>query len=302
MRRPLPCKLYFFLLALPCCFIQRDRRENRYTWLPVLTFAHMRTSAHSFVQSRFVSCVAPSFEGPVVSEQQAALEAGCRAKQIVWPGTAARLFGSAEYGGLTVLRCAVGFGIIRQAWLEASTWCDGGRMRTTGQELQGRTDIMCYLIALETTASGTLAMTYVISLLHSICEELNCYRSSGMRHLVPEATQFACYDGKGARYTIHRDSYSPDVLDDSLGEQVKQHIGSRRVTLILYLQPSWKAELGGALRAYSTAVDSGERDEGHLDILPRGGNLVLFRSRDLPHEVMPCLGRRCAFIVWCREV
>lgn len=72
----------------------------------------------------------------------------------------------------------------------------------------------------------------------------------------------------------------------------------RCVSLILYLgDPSfderpWDCELdGGALRVYNN-------DDGHADITPNPGTLVLFDSAVVPHEVMATYRPRTAIVGW----
>mmetsp|Transcript_52189 Transcript_52189/g.121824 ORF Transcript_52189/g.121824 Transcript_52189/m.121824 type:complete len:81 (+) Transcript_52189:45-287(+) len=41
-----------------------------------------------------------------------------------------------------------------------------------------------------------------------------------------------------------------------------------------------------------------KEDEVEEDIAPEGGRLVLFRSRDVPHEVLPTKRKRFAVTLW----
>ncbi len=86
----------------------------------------------------------------------------------------------------------------------------------------------------------------------------------------------------------------------------------RCVSLILYLgDPSfdesvWDCELdGGALRVYNSdhvKVDDVNfvvnRDDGHADISPSPGTLVLFDSAVVSHEVMATYRSRAAIVGW----
>jgi hypothetical protein len=61
---------------------------------------------------------------------------------------------------------------------------------------------------------------------------------------------------------------------------------------------------GGALRGYVGADptdEAGDSAREVIDVCPRGGTLVLFRSRVLLHEVLPARRRRWALSVWIEE-
>jgi SM-20-related protein len=62
------------------------------------------------------------------------------------------------------------------------------------------------------------------------------------------------------------------------------------LTSILYLNDAWEEEDGGKLRCYLNCKygdSSGESATEIIDIEPRGGRLVLFLSKTIPHEVLP---------------
>lgn len=65
----------------------------------------------------------------------------------------------------------------------------------------------------------------------------------------------------------------------------------RCFSFILYLNSQWSETDGGCLRAYD---ESG----GHVDIPPRGGTLVIFRSANVPHEVLPTSSQRMCIVGW----
>lgn len=67
---------------------------------------------------------------------------------------------------------------------------------------------------------------------------------------------------------------------------------ARRVSMVLYLNESWRPEDGGALR-----IHAGERSQ---DILPLGGRLVLFSSPTCEHEVLPTAKPRWSLSGWFR--
>jgi SM-20-related protein len=77
----------------------------------------------------------------------------------------------------------------------------------------------------------------------------------------------------------------------------KKHIDAfkdddrRMITLIIYLNDGWLPEHGGQLRVYGV-------DGGYDDYLPEAGNVVMFKSRDFPHEVLASTRERLTFTGW----
>lgn len=65
----------------------------------------------------------------------------------------------------------------------------------------------------------------------------------------------------------------------------------RALSCVLYLNASWQADYGGALRLFL--------DEGaHRDVLPVGGTLVVFQSARFEHEVLPTRRARLSLAGW----
>jgi len=72
-------------------------------------------------------------------------------------------------------------------------------------------------------------------------------------------------------------------------------LGNRRtLTAILYLNPRWHAEDGGALRLYLDPKP-GNR---FIDVEPRAGRLVTFLSEQFPHEVLVTRRERSSITSW----
>ena len=75
----------------------------------------------------------------------------------------------------------------------------------------------------------------------------------------------------------------------------------RSYSLLLYLNKDWKESDGGHLRIH---LDSGgdflpaDEEPTYVDIEPRGGTLVLFKSDKIPHEVLDTKSERMAVVGW----
>ena len=97
------------------------------------------------------------------------------------------------------------------------------------------------------------------------------------------------YYPKGGFYRRHTDavSNSASVL--------------RSYSLLLYLNNDWKESDGGCLRIH---LDSGgdflpdNEEPNYVDVEPRGGTLVLFKSDQIPHEVLDTNAERTAIVGW----
>lgn len=89
--------------------------------------------------------------------------------------------------------------------------------------------------------------------------------------------QLAYYDG-GAAYVRHRDAF--------VGAE------SRRLTVISYLNPSWKPGEGGELRLYPA-----DRSEP-VNLAPVMGRTVVFLAESVEHEVLESFAPRYALTAW----
>ena len=75
----------------------------------------------------------------------------------------------------------------------------------------------------------------------------------------------------------------------------------RSYSLLLYLNNEWKESDGGYLRVH---LDSGKdflpdgEKPNFVDVEPKGGTLVLFKSDKIPHEVLDTQSERMAVIGW----
>ena len=93
------------------------------------------------------------------------------------------------------------------------------------------------------------------------------------------------------------ESFEGHVAVYHSGGFYKKHIDTfrdddaRAITFILYLNEAWSERDGGQLRLYTSA-------EGFIDIAPRAGTVILFRSRDFAHEVLESHCERRTFTGW----
>lgn len=96
-------------------------------------------------------------------------------------------------------------------------------------------------------------------------------------------THLAIYPA-GAKYQKHLDQFSV---------QHANAFNTRKLSSILYLNEDWLPQHGGELRLY---ID----ETKWLDILPKGGRLVLFLSAEFWHEVLPAKRERLSLTGWFR--
>lgn len=78
-----------------------------------------------------------------------------------------------------------------------------------------------------------------------------------------------------------------------------QQVLYRLVTVIIYLNDSWTPEDEGMLRMYLPQEDGSEKI---MDVLPKGGRLVVFMSGEIPHEVLPTKKERISITGWLRDI
>ena len=74
-------------------------------------------------------------------------------------------------------------------------------------------------------------------------------------------------------------------------------VGLRTVSVILYLNEDWQRLDGGQLRIYTEAGD----DSVFHDILPVGGQVVVFLSSVFEHEVLPARRDRLSITGWFKR-
>lgn len=92
---------------------------------------------------------------------------------------------------------------------------------------------------------------------------------------------FAIYP-PGSFYAKHKDQF--------------QNGQERLISLVLYLNSEWSSEHGGQLRIY----DPANPDQVWREIEPHFGRLVLFKSAEIYHEVLPTKKERFSLTGWFR--
>lgn len=110
-----------------------------------------------------------------------------------------------------------------------------------------------------------------LAAMDSLRRELNRTAFLGLRRLECHA---ACYR-PGAYYRAHKDAFADG--------------GNRVISFVYFLNPGWRPEDGGELRIL------GERPRCIAPLMDR---LVLFKSREILHEVLPTRAERYSLTGW----
>jgi SM-20-related protein len=110
-------------------------------------------------------------------------------------------------------------------------------------------------------------------------ERFEALRLALNRELQLGLFDFECHFARyapGAFYRRHRDRFAGD--------------DHRTLSCALYLNENWRSDDGGALRLY--------QPDGHQDVLPHAGTLVVFLSARFEHEVLPARRERLSLTGW----
>jgi len=196
-----------------------------------------------------------------------------------------------------------GFGI-QDDWMEGSVVddiCneleyldfDGKLMEVQQQKMTGhRTDRICWLTYEGLDREKQPGLTKLFKKMISIPFELN--KKCSLYLQASASFQMACYAPQGY-YKKHVDGGYNDLNN------------GRKITAIYFANKSWSSSNGGELRMHKRKPNPFEvakgipdctEDEIDQDIEPQRGRLVVFRSRDMPHAVMPCKHKRYAVSLW----
>eukprot|EP00927_Polykrikos_kofoidii_P050916 TRINITY_DN44754_c0_g1_i1.p1 TRINITY_DN44754_c0_g1~~TRINITY_DN44754_c0_g1_i1.p1 ORF type:complete len:437 (+),score=98.78 TRINITY_DN44754_c0_g1_i1:163-1311(+) len=118
-----------------------------------------------------------------------------------------------------------------------------------------------------------------------------------------------CQAGGNFQLSVYpKDAYYKRHIDGGYDEINN----GRKITAIFYPNMDWEEGHGGHLKMYGRRknpfqlaklnIDAAKADEEEYveeeQIGPKGGRLVLFRSRDMPHEVMKACKKRYAVSLW----
>lgn len=146
----------------------------------------------------------------------------------------------------------------------------------------------------EVRSKARTQLYHVLDELKSILDTNDVVKQGHLTKGVPsldtemEELMYAYYP-QGGYYRRHRDA-EPDSVSNW-----------RKYSLLLYLNQDWSSKHGGELRIH---CDSGgdELPVGELpnfiDVQPKSGTLVLFRSDMCPHEVLDTRKERIAIVGW----
>jgi len=72
----------------------------------------------------------------------------------------------------------------------------------------------------------------------------------------------------------------------------------RLFSYLLYLNKGWREEDGGCLRLFTDGTNGHATSASHIDVEPRAGTLVVFRSDKVAHEVLATSAPRLAVAGW----
>ena len=140
------------------------------------------------------------------------------------------------------------------------------------------------------------ALVHCIRLLRGIPYLLGkCDYSASHSHIVPRQCQLSRYEPDGSIYVRHLDRCNSTLQEMGLlGWLRASDYRGRVVTAILYLNVrDWDG--GGELRLF----DLNDLENGHRDIIPSGGKLVLFDSSKVEHQVLATVDEdRYALTCW----
>lgn len=99
-------------------------------------------------------------------------------------------------------------------------------------------------------------------------------------------------------FEAHLAKYPPGSFYKRHIDQFQQ-VSYRIISCILYLNADWRQGDGGELRIF---LPDGKGGEKYIDIVPKAGTLVCFKSDEIPHEVLPTNKERYSFTGWMRNI
>ena len=129
---------------------------------------------------------------------------------------------------------------------------------------------------------ATDLITYMSLLLQTLPESLNAEWGTVQTIDSPALSsesfnaKLAVTEHGGAKYPLH--------VDDAQGLASGD---TRKLTSILYLNPTYQEADGGEIRLFLPATAGAKESWQTLDLSPIGGRLLVFWSDEIPHEVLP---------------
>jgi len=155
----------------------------------------------------------------------------------------------------------------------------------TGEKIW-RTGVEAMELRPDSWKAAPTLVAYVAEMMREVPQVMNTEFEGLSLSSATFGHKLAVSTGGGAHYPKH--------LDNTLGAPHD----ARKLTAILYLNPNWNEDNGGAIRLYDSLTIP-----HHTDIAPSGDRLLLFWSDLLVHEVLPCFeteahGHRYTFTMW----
>lgn len=105
-------------------------------------------------------------------------------------------------------------------------------------------------------------------------------------------------------FRLGLNAYEAHFASYAVGRAYQKHVdrfqaqNGREISTVLFLNPDWSAADGGGLRIFHPE----RTDEVMATVEPKLGTFVLFRSRDIPHEVLPPARTRYSIAGWMKNM
>ena len=184
-------------------------------------------------------------------------------------------------------------------------FCEGVNMVSTGQGPNIRSDIITWLPITESENSPSRNAD-IASILLKLASLTHVLSTETCKLQTPSHIQLSHFSSKEANYVKHRDNKLKKYfnIDDNYLWFSQEEQSCRYITCVVYITPNdWNTSRdGGALRCYlgcDDTDDDGFTARNVVDVIPKHGRLVVFKSENLLHEVLPTYRKgRYAFTVW----
>ncbi|CAJ1373960.1 unnamed protein product [Effrenium voratum] len=194
-----------------------------------------------------------------------------------------------ESQGFVVIPAAVqqvlGHAALERARRDASS-CHFGKSSNRGQTV--RDDVVCWISASDDSPGEGLVSCGALLRGAAAALERHGYRGS-RHHRVPLLLQLSRFEPGGRGYGRHLDCNFQSAFELGISSWLRAAGSRARVlTAMVYLNdPDWAGRDGGQLRIFHGPQWDGSRWRDHTDVFPAGGTLVIFKSPQVPHQVLP---------------